>query len=90
MDPMTYHNLLERRLRILANSGYVDEMRTFLQSTYNVDQLVNRHDNKGVFVGACFEDTETCILLLSVRRILTVPARAPQETTGFLHTRDAY
>ena len=47
VDPMTYHNLLERRLRILANSGYVDEMRTFLQSTYHVDQLINRHDNKG-------------------------------------------
>merc|ERR1712080_102728 len=47
VDPMTYHNLLERRLRILANSGYVDEMRTFLQSCYCVDQLINRHDNKG-------------------------------------------
>ena len=47
VDPMTYHNLLERRLRILANSGYVEEMRTFLQSCYCVDQLINRHDNKG-------------------------------------------
>jgi len=47
VDPMTYHNLLERRLRVLANSGYVDEMRTFLQSCYCVEQLINRHDNKG-------------------------------------------
>lgn len=47
VDPMTYHNLLERRLRILANSGYIDEMKTFLQSCHSIDQLINRHDNKG-------------------------------------------
>ena len=47
LDPTTYHHLLERRLRILANSGYNDEMKTFLQSCYCLDQLINRADSKG-------------------------------------------
>lgn len=47
VHPLTYHHLLERRLRILANSGYVDEMKTFLESCHSVDKLINRADSKG-------------------------------------------